>query len=153
MRRVKETFSIYKQLTVNLSKKRCRWLDYNPGPMASETTTLSTLPQPRLCFLSLFFSQSHIEPFFFSKSPLGWNTQSPLVSFRVRKSLIHFCLDWNWPKATDPSVRSSKYIFRLFKEFVLVKKICSTNLEESHLGKWGVESTLDPEPMSSFFIV
>ena len=37
----------YKQLTGNIgSKKSCRWLDSNCGPLVSEATTLPTEPQP-----------------------------------------------------------------------------------------------------------
>ena len=35
----------YKQLTVNMFNKSCRWMDSNKGPLVSEATTLSTVPQ------------------------------------------------------------------------------------------------------------
>ena len=34
----------YKQLTVNMFNKSCRWLDSNPGPLILEATALSTAP-------------------------------------------------------------------------------------------------------------
>ena len=36
----------YKQLTVNMFNKSCRWLDSDPGHLVSEATELSTEPQP-----------------------------------------------------------------------------------------------------------
>ena len=47
----------YKQLTVTRLNKSCRWLDSNPGPLVSEATALSTVPQPlpyKLTCLSAF---------------------------------------------------------------------------------------------------
>ena len=46
----------YKQLTVNKCSKSCRWLDSNPGPLVSETTTLPTAQQPLPC--SCFFKRA-----------------------------------------------------------------------------------------------
>lgn len=39
--------SFYKHLSVdNCSINVCKWLDSNPGPLVSEATVLSTVPQP-----------------------------------------------------------------------------------------------------------
>ena len=53
----------YKQLTVNMFIKSCRWSDSNPAPLVSEATALSTAPQPLICCnlylakCSLYFGQ------------------------------------------------------------------------------------------------
>ena len=36
----------YKQLTVNMFNKSCRWLDSNQSPLVSEATALPSMPQP-----------------------------------------------------------------------------------------------------------
>ena len=43
-----------KQLTINMFNKSCQVQDSNPGPLESEATALSTVPQalPKLCSVS-----------------------------------------------------------------------------------------------------
>ena len=84
----------YKQLTVNMFNKSCRWMDSNPGPLVSEATTLSTVPQPLPTCLVLLYkvvqsNRSHFIRTFFERC--RW-----LLLLKLRLRLLRCLMRMKW---------------------------------------------------------
>ena len=83
----------YKQLTVNMLNKRCRWLDLNPGPLVSEATRAinwATTTIPKYVFIFLMprlYAKCNINFLPSTLSAVPYNRQS---NIQPRPLLINF---------------------------------------------------------------